>query len=501
MPRLAVKKAAPKKRAIAVRAPAKSYVRKSAPLKTVKRAAAPKKAGGSALGSAIGMAIGAALGGPAGAGIGGMVGNAGGNFLSKIFGHGDYQVSNASAISQNNLLTNSANIPQFGTGKVAVKLRHREFIGDVLSSATAGAFTIQSFNVNPGLPTTFPWLSSVVGASFQQYRINGMTFEFRSMSGDALTGANTALGSVIMATDYDSADTPFTTKQQMENTEYGVSCKPSMNMMHAIECARSQTSLSEQYIRAFAVPPGADIRLYDLCKFYIASVGCQGTNVNLGELWCTYDIDVFKAIEQVPAYINPYAMYFVTAGTANCASAPFGTAQGFGGLPNGADQIGLTFTANRMSFPLTTVVGSTYLFCFGIAGSSAAALTRPVMTTGNGMYVNTNVDFGSFNSTTSSYQLYIALQYKGGATAGALPYINIANFTWTGVNSLETDIFVTQVSGNFAGTYGGQVGGILPSEEDTDSPDYYNLEEQKKTQFPQHLHLPRQMAKMKIGSH
>lgn len=477
MPRPAAKTATKK---YAVRRVAKPKV---VVKKAVRRAPKKRSEAGNAFrsgGATLGGMIGTALGGPGGGLAGGMIGRGAGAVLSKIFGHGDYQVTNASAISQNSLLTNAANVPQFGTGKVAVKLRHREFIGDVLSSPTAGAFTIQSYNVNPGLAVTFPWLSTVVGSSFQQYRICGMTFEFRSMSGDALTGANTALGSVIMATDYDSSDTPFTTKQQMENTEYGVSCKPSMNMMHAIECERSQTSVSEQYIRAFAVPPGADIRLYDLCKFYIASVGCQGTSVNLGELWVTYDIDVFKAIEQVPAYITPYATYF---GVNASPTAPFGTSQNFGGIVNGADQIGLTFTSNRLSFPLTIVNGSTFLFNYGIVGSTSAALTAPTVTTGNGIYINNNVLYSTPSSITSSYLRYMSVQYKGGASAGALPYINIPNFSWPGVTFLETDIYITQVSGNFMGTYPGQVGIVEP--EDTDqTPEYVSIHQEEEEKKP-----------------
>jgi hypothetical protein len=401
--------------------------------------------------------LGAALGGPPGAAIGGVLGKVGGGLLSKIFGHGDYDISNVGHIKENALL-NAAQAPAFGSGRVAVKLKHREFLGDVISSATAGAFSIKDYAINPGLVASFPWMSDVVGASFQQYRINGMTFEFRSMSSDALNSTNTALGSVVMATDYDSKDVTFASKQAMENTEYGVSCKPSMNMMHAIECQRNMTAVSELYIRAFAVPSGADIRLYDLGRFSIATIGCQGTSVNLGELWVSYDIDVFKAIEQVPNYLSPCAHYSLLTGFA-AASAPFGSAPSLlsSSLLNAQDSIGLTFTANRMSWPADIQVGATYVVIYGLYASTSAAITVPVLTSGGGMYMNADSYELCPASTvsTAKFLLFVYVQYKGGATPAAPPYFNIANYTWA-VTISDPRVTVASVNGNMPGAYTAQ---------------------------------------------
>jgi hypothetical protein len=405
-------------------------------------------------GSGVGAAIGTALGGPAGGAIGGLLGRGAGAVLSKIMGHGDYAVSNAPSVAANSLLINAANIPQFGTGKVAVNFKHREFIGDVFSASTANTFKIDSYSINPGLNVSFPWLAGVVGGNFQQYRINGMTYEYRSMSSDALNSTNTALGSVIMATDYDSADGVFASKQEMENTEYGVSCKPSVNMLHAIECARTQTPVSELYIRAFDVPSGKDIRMYDLGRFSIATTGFQGTNVNCGELWVTYDIDAFKAIEQVPAYINPYSQFEIKSAS---ATAPLGTLRNIYPVTNGANQIGITFVSkNRFEFPYNVPVGSTYYFNMTVIGAAAAAFTKPVITCGNGLYFNINVDaiIPTTGTTTSVWSFACAVQYKGGGTPSAQPYVNVADYTWAPVGGiLAMDLQVSQVSGLFGGSY------------------------------------------------
>lgn len=61
------------------------------------------------------------------------------------------------------------------------------------------------------------------------------------MSADALNSVNTALGQVIMATDYNAANPPFGQKSEMENYEFGQSCKPSESQIHPIE-VRSQSN-------------------------------------------------------------------------------------------------------------------------------------------------------------------------------------------------------------------------------------------------------------------
>nr|QKV51263.1 putative capsid protein [Crucivirus sp.] len=440
MPRTA---AAKKPAAKARRAPAKkAYAPRARAAPRAAPARQPRsKFDYSRAGGGIGGILGSVLGGPGGGAIGSALGTLGGAALTKIMGTGDYQVSNIGRVSHNSIvLSNASNIPMFGGGKVAVNIKHREFLGDVISSSSAGAFSIKSYSINPGLPQSFPWLANVCGASFQQYRINGAVYEFRSMSSDALNSTNTALGSVVMATDYDSKDTVFGTKQQMENTEFGVSCKPSCNMLHALECARNQTSVSELYIRAGAVPSGADVRLYDLGRFSIATVGCQGTSVNLGELWVSYDIDLFKAIEQPPGYLVLSAEYSNTPAGGSFDTHPISTtALGYG------DNIGLTFTSNKIQWPYDIQNGSAWMVAMTWAGNSTAC-TPGAVTAGNGMSVTDNFNQAA-NSTSPKLITVVFLLYDGTGTPAALPYVNFANGTYP-ATAVVSEINVTQVNPN-----------------------------------------------------
>lgn len=175
----------------------------------------------------------------------------------------------------------------------SIVISHKEFLGDVRSSDTPLAFAISSYIINPGSKSTFPWLSQL-GKNFQEYRIEGLAFHFRSMSADALSSTNTALGSVMMCTQYDPTLPDPLSKQQMENIEFAQSVKPSLSCLHYVECAKNQTPLTNLYVAPDPEQTAGDARFYNFAKFFIATQGLQGEGVNIGELWVTYQIRLFK---------------------------------------------------------------------------------------------------------------------------------------------------------------------------------------------------------------
>lgn len=232
----------------------------------------------------VGQKLGSFFGAPG-------IGWAAGHLLGRVVGSGDYMMSPFPV--NNNILVNGRELPKFAQTKFTNVVCHREYIRDIVSSSTPGAFKVEAFNINPGNKEIFPWISRIA-QNYEQYKIHGMIFEFKTTSSDALNSTNTALGEVIMSTDYDPVDANYVNKQQMSNAEYGQSAKPSLSQMHAIECDAAQTPLSQLYIRTGSVPPGQDRRFYDFAKFQIATDGLQGANVKVGELWVTYCIEFFK---------------------------------------------------------------------------------------------------------------------------------------------------------------------------------------------------------------
>lgn len=244
------------------------------------------------IGSAIGGFGGSYLGSPAaGAYAGDYVANKAHKLFKRVTGFGDYK------ISENSLVLGD-NVPEFANiSNREVRIMHKEYIGDLYCAAN-GAFKIQNFKINPGSSIAFPWLSGM-SQNYQQYRINGMIFYFKSTSANALNSTNTNLGQVLISTNYNVLSKSFENTSDMLNAEFSTSGKPSSDMVHMIECAPRETPIKELYIRNSSVPVNeiSDDRLYDYCNIQVATVGMQSTSeIMVGQLWISYDITLMKNI-------------------------------------------------------------------------------------------------------------------------------------------------------------------------------------------------------------
>lgn len=305
--------------------------------------------------------------------VGRKVGGAAHKLFKSITGYGDYNVRSNSLITGNEPARFSSN----GRGTI---IQHREYLGNILSTT---GFTVQSFPINAGLIGTFPWASAIAG-QFEQYCISGMVFQYRTTSATSLTsGASTAMGSVIMATSYDSVSPTFSTESQMLNHEYSTSCVPSKDAIHPIECARGETPVSCLYTRTGPVPTGADPRLYDLGNFQIATIGQQNAGDVIGQLWCTYVIELLKP-QLASSGVSPTADHYQFTPT-----APGGVVATFGpsNTKTAASNLGtsLNSTTRVLTFP-TLQFSVNYLLSYVVSLSTSSAigtaLVYPTLSTG-----------------------------------------------------------------------------------------------------------------------
>jgi hypothetical protein len=228
---------------------------------------------------ALGGATTGFLGGPGAV----PLGRKAGDFFADITGMGDYQ------ISRNTLMTNNGP-PLFGN-KHGTVVTHREFITDVSASID---FTNRDFAINPGAHSTFPWLSSIA-AAYEQYELLGCVIEYKTTSGTAVGSTNTALGTVIMSTNYDVEDPPFRTKTDMEAYQYTVTTVPCQSAIHPIECAPDRSTLDLLYNRSPGNhPEDTEKRFFDLGNFQLAVQGCQSQGFKIGELWVSYHVKLVR---------------------------------------------------------------------------------------------------------------------------------------------------------------------------------------------------------------
>lgn len=295
-----------------------------------------------------------------------------GNKLGSYFGWGTYSVrSNSLAVPEGN-----SPAAMHSQGMVT-RICHREYFGDVISSATPGLFKIDSYKMQPGAADMFPWLSDIA-PNFQKYRIRGAIIEYKSGSGDAITGTNTALGEVIISTNYNNADPNFTSRNQMENTQYCSSAKPSVSMVHIIECDPSLQAQENLYTSTSTTPiTGLSPNDINWCNVQVATVGCQGASVNLGSLYITYDVELIQPIE-FSAIRRPYTDIF--QGTTYTNALPWG-----GNLVRDPDSSlgGTVFSNSTYVFPSWVKDGLWNVYAYWQA-SVDANYTPPVLTVTNG---------------------------------------------------------------------------------------------------------------------
>lgn len=210
------------------------------------------------------------------------------NMFPKSRGNGAYDIP-----APSNVLTNQNSPPSFGSNRTIV--RHREFIANITSS---NAFQLTKYDINPGLETTFPWLSGIA-SNYEKYRPLGCIFEFKSTSANALNSTNTALGTVMMAARYNAISQNIPqSKMEMLQIENCTSFCPAESAMCGIECARQYNPLDTLYVRLgsnFSIPNGAE-QFYDFADFYIATEGMQMSQVIIGELWVTYEIELLTPV-------------------------------------------------------------------------------------------------------------------------------------------------------------------------------------------------------------
>lgn len=247
-----------------------------------------------------------------------------------------------------------------------VIISYTEFVQNVtVSSLAAGSspFTVQSFPLNPGFSTTFPWLSQLAN-NFTLYEMNGLIFQYKPTSGDYGSTNSNALGKVIMCTNYDPDAPAFFGAQQMENYDYAVACKPSNGMYHAVETHPKQRVTNQMYVRAGSTTK--DLTLCDLGLFQVATegiyTGAAGTYV-IGELWVTYSVKLSrKNLNDASLGISIPVDYFTQRSLVN--SAPGGT------MVSQLSRIGCvissqTSTRIRVTFPTSISSGFYSINCWG----------------------------------------------------------------------------------------------------------------------------------------
>jgi hypothetical protein len=168
-------------------------------------------------------------------------------------------------------------------GQGAIVVSHREFVADVFGAVT---FNNIAFPINPGLSTTFPWLSALA-RNFDKYKFRRLKFCYEPSTATVLPGT------VMLAIDLDASDPSAISKREFMSFEGA-----SKATIWAACCTQMPEMQPLLYNRVGAQPVGTDIKTYDAGNFEFAVSNCD-SSAFIGEVYVEYEVEL-----HVPQSVN-----------------------------------------------------------------------------------------------------------------------------------------------------------------------------------------------------
>jgi len=369
-----------------------------------------------------------------------VFGSALGAKVSRLIGSGDY----SSNVAVNDLVVpykiSASSSFALGTDDI-VRVRRREFLGDILSSSVAGQFVNYTYPINAGLRNTFPFLSQIAG-NFEEYCFDGLVFEFISSASPYIAGS--ALGTAIMAMEYNSASPSFNSKFSMENSAHAISERLDRNLVYGVECKQGSNAQNCYYTRS--TTSTLPLTTTDLGKFQMAVAPSTSvpTGTVLGELWVTYDVALKRPI--ISTVSGLYHLYGGGISAANPIGTTLVTQTNTGSI--------LFLRASSTSLVFTAEPGDVFILSANWTGTTPQLITQPLVTftgavpmnafTGDAVSVLNSPPTGG---TVTSNACNGTVAFQATASTGTVIF-GVAGTLPTGVTSLE--LFITLV-GNLSG--------------------------------------------------
>jgi hypothetical protein len=242
------------------------------------------------------------------------------------------------------------------------------------------------------------------------------------------------MGSVILSAEYNTANNDYTSKTQMENSEFAVSAPPYRNVVYGMECARNWTN-------SLFVRNGQSVLngpLTDLGTFFIATNAVQTGTV--GELWVSYDIEFTR-----PRASNTrFGIYHMTGSGSN-TSVPLVNPSTVVKVLNGAFSSVYT-NGNTVYFP-DALIGDIYCIqaSFTTASTSITAVPNFSQT---GFSAPLSLSGGTVNGIlANSATVFNATYYYQVVTSN--PTLTISNGTAATAAVYTSDVVILDVGNGF----------------------------------------------------
>jgi hypothetical protein len=283
--------------------------------------------------------------------------------ISRIFGQGDYTVKN------NSLMQGGP--PAFASLNSGMRLAHREYITDVMSST---AFANKTYYISPTNAALFPWLSKIA-SNFEEYSFKGLVFYFNTTCGNAISSTNNSLGVVGMTTVYDPTDPDLATKRECEDYVGCVANVPSCSLLHPVECKKTSNVLGRYYVQTVNLTSLEDLKFYVAGKLNLFTQGMQAAGVSIGELWVSYDIELYDPKILPIGTVGAASSFF----EATITDANGGAMLGATPITSSTGNLGMTYTGTTAGyFTISQGTASGY-YLFQMSGSTPGSTFNTVV--------------------------------------------------------------------------------------------------------------------------
>lgn len=202
------------------------------------------------------------------------------------------------------------------------RIVRKEYVRDVMSSTD---YQVWSHQINPAHDDLFPWLSQIA-TSFTSFEFVQLGFKYIPTSGNAVSSANNALGTVGMVTNYDPAAPAFPSKNAAETYTGRAVGIPSQVLYHGVECKKSLLPIKRFFVNN-SPSEVSDAKFMFPGKVNVFTDGQQLAGVKLGELWIEYNVLLHDPL-LTPIDYKPVGDYFFAT------SVQANALQIFGPTPN-----------------------------------------------------------------------------------------------------------------------------------------------------------------------
>jgi hypothetical protein len=244
-------------------------------------------------------------------------------------------------------------------------IRFEEYVQDIITSSTTLAFSVQRFQVQPGISSLFAWLADQA-INYQEYVVRRLSFRFETDQQTAIAGK------VMYAFSPDAADPLPVNKQEM--LEYGVKGKSAVWQEFTMPVPLSEAPNRMRYIRSGNLSANLDIKTYDFGALFVATSGVVATSANIGELYVEYELELRVPVVQSLAQAQARSLTITSGGTV-AEGTPFGDASTLLGGLDVTVNAGVALTFNR--------VGN-YLVTMDIVGTGLNTVYSPTGTLSSG---------------------------------------------------------------------------------------------------------------------